>query len=200
MPPLSKIGRLPFFLIAIFILSFLLPFPVSAKSQLPEPVMQGEQQDFLQSKWTTGLWGESIGMYGLRVLDLDHDGAMEVITAQRTSWQISSYSQKTHSLEFEWLSPASTDRINQLTVADTKGNQTYQVYVVRASGLVEVYQADPPKLLDTFHTPFGKGQVYNLVVADVQNDGINEIVMGTNYYDYLSESTYTGIAVLNADD
>jgi uncharacterized repeat protein (TIGR01451 family) len=142
---------------------------------------QGIESEFLAQKWKTGIWGTGIGASKITVLDLDEDGAREIVlgggsgSGANRFWYILSYSPATGSYEQAWLSRRYGTDINRIVVGDGTGDGQYEICVALGNGQVEIYDASTHAVLHTLDTVLNT--IAAMAIADVDADADQELVV-----------------------
>ncbi len=135
--------------------------------------------DYLSEKWKVSVWGQAIGDADMTIVDLDGDGWQEVVVdALHNSvgydryWYIFSYQPATGIYEQEWVSKHYAN-MSRIVVADGAPPAGYEIYVALGTGDIEVYNGTTRELVHTMSS----GIAYpTIAVADVEDDGVQEIV------------------------
>ncbi|MCB0165329.1 MAG: PQQ-like beta-propeller repeat protein [Anaerolineae bacterium] len=178
-------------------------------------LVTGSDPSLLDLEWKYGLFGSGIGLSRMSVFDIDNDDSLEMIMGGSAGggfgaddfWYVVEH---TGSDQYDqvWSSEQYGASIARIAVADTDHNQIGEIYVGLSNGTIYVYDGLTLEETGSFSAA---GSLVALVVADVEHDGSQEIVVtdGSKIYVYAADSfalewaatAYGGsdIAVANVD-
>lgn len=168
----------------------------------------------LSKEWFYGRFGTNIGSAGLSVRDLNADGVQEIVVAASLEgflgtqyWYVLRRDSNGGYAQIH-VSEPSTTTIRRLVATDMDGDGKGEILVGYDNGVIDIYSGETFLKLRLLQTA---GSVNALAVADLNGDGIAEVISsdGQNSYVYDAQGTlqwqttgYGGsdLAVGNVDD
>jgi len=129
------------------------------------------------------LMGTSIGRNSMHSVDIDSDGRLEIICTAATStfgngnyWYVLKQDTVLNSWYTSWASKTGAGTILVLEVADYDLNGSLDILLGYDDGRLEFYHAATLQLQKTIKPSLES--IQSIVVADADNDGVAEIVLG----------------------
>lgn len=127
--------------------------------------------------------GTSIGRNSMHSVDLDSDGKLEIVCTASSStfgsgeyWYVLKRDSVTNAWNQSWASNAGSGTINTLEVADYDSDGFVEILLGFEDGKLEIYSGATLSLLKTVRLT--TESIKSIVIADANNDGSNEIVLG----------------------
>jgi hypothetical protein len=148
----------------------------------------------LSREWFYGRFGTSIGAAGLSVLDLDADGALEIVAAASPAgfganqfWYVLRADPNGGYRQI-YLSEVSNVTISRIVATDMNGDGKGEILVGYANGVIDIFSGETFLKQRSIQTA---GAVTALAVADLDGDGVAEITTsdGQNLYVYDAQGT-----------
>jgi Ca2+-binding RTX toxin-like protein len=138
------------------------------------------REGLLTNTWSTGIWGYGIGASNLIIQDLTGDGRPEIVAGAGNFWYVAGhdagvYRQLYLSEPITPSDPASGDERIARIVVDQEGGSP-RVLVAEYSGKLSVYSGWPLELNRTANLVSG---IKDVVSRDLNNDGVNELIVAT---------------------
>jgi hypothetical protein len=148
----------------------------------------------VEENWRVGVFGSGIGASGIITADIDNDGVVEIVAAGSTStfgsgnfWYILEKSSTSQGYTRQWTSNLTTEGISKIAAFDPERDGIYSIFVGLANGGIQVYDGATLKEAGYIDTP--ASFINQIILADADNDSINEIIVSDNQNTYFYDST-----------
>ncbi|MCK6371484.1 MAG: thrombospondin type 3 repeat-containing protein [Gammaproteobacteria bacterium] len=133
--------------------------------------------------WQMSVWGTSIGRSGLIPADLDRDGKLEVVAGAslqggfggNNAWHVLKHNAETGEYDIVFTAPAASAGVSRITVLSLGGRP--KVLVGTGTGQLRIY--DGATLAVENELAVAGGAVTAIFLADADNDGATELVVGS---------------------
>ncbi len=139
--------------------------PAVLKAGIATPVLKWSNGGCFTSWCQTGWYASPA------VLDINADGYLEVIAG---SYDLVALNGRTGALE--WRAPNTTRVWPDIAVADLTGDGAMEIVAGRGGSKLTLYNTAGTALWSI--NPFSKGEIRSLALADLENDGIVETIVG----------------------
>jgi len=156
-------------------------YPRPSQTLVNRSTTAGLAPETIIETWRTGVMGNVLGVAGVVVADIDGDGTTEVLSAGSTStfgsdqfWYELEYHASTQDYQMSWISGPEDSGIHVLTTMEAESDGK-QILLGLGSGDVRVVSGISRQQIGLIET--GGGAVNQIVVADADNDGNDEIVV-----------------------
>lgn len=138
--------------------------------------------------------GEKIGSKGMKSEDIDNDGIPEIISANPQYWQIMEYDSLEQSYNTTWMSRfyGNTGTIDMLDISDIDHDGEPEIIVASSYIYVEIFNARTRELETQITLPEDYYAITAVFSSDADNDGNDELVIGTLERTFLFRRTGTG--------
>ena len=141
------------------------------------------------ASWTYATLGAGIGISNIIVSQ--NGAASEIYTGASFNayWVAMRFDPIAHDYDEIFVSPYFSSNIKRIKVADLIGNSTNEIVVALDDGHINLYDQATKALVSTFSTT--ASGINGMDIADVDGDGLNEIVLctGSRLYVYSGSGT-----------
>ncbi len=138
--------------------------------------------------WQQLLMHNCLGAVGMEAADYDDDGNTELIMASTEYWYVMEYLPEKADYEVVWLSKhyhglydGELGNISILKLMDVDDDDEPEILVGTLLGNIDVYDLKTLTLKTTFKVPDLYQAIWVLLKSDCDNDGQEELVLGSRY-------------------